>query len=221
VYDAAHPTEIRVRRSRARYLCPEYSTPALALSRTTEEGAGLRRRFGAIAVEPDAADGLAALMSGGFDLLHFAGHRRWTTGRDRREELLLGGYRDDDVTPTGHYADADARRDLAARPATEATAPIVMLNACDLGRLPSGEHGLGGFAEAFLRGGAGAVVCRGWSVDDEPASPFVEAFYAALADGSTISAAARAGRSAARTAGDVSALAFAVFAHPDARVRVE
>lgn len=221
VYDTPHPTAIRVRRSRARYLCPEYSTPALALARTAGEGDVVHRRFGAIAVEPDAADGLAALMSGGFDLLHFAGHGRWTSGADRRQELLLGGYRDDDATPTGRYTDADARRDLPHRPASEATRPIVVLNACDVGRLPSGDPGLGGFAEAFLRGGAGAFVGCGWSVGDEPASRFVEAFYDELAAGSTIARAARAGRDAATAAGDASALAYAVYAHPDARVRVE
>ena len=61
----------------------------------------------------------------------------------------------------------------------------------------------------------------GWSVGDEPASRFVDAFYDELADGSTISRAARAGRAAASAAGDASALAYAVYAHPDARVRVE
>lgn len=221
VYDTPHPTSIRVRRSRARYLCPEYASPVLALTRTAGEGEVVHRRFGAIAVEPDAADGLTALMSGGFDLLHFAGHGRWTAGADRRQELLLGGYRDDDATPAGRYTDADARRDLPHRPASEVTTPIVVLNACDVGRLPSGDPGLGGFAEAFLRGGAGAFVGCGWSVGDEPASRFVDAFYDELADGSTISRAARAGRAAASAAGDASALAYAVYAHPDARVRVE
>ena len=69
--------------------------------------------------------------------------------------------------------------------------------------------------------GAGAFVWRGWSLDDDPASPFVEAFYDALVAGSTIEQAANAGRAAARAAGDPSGLAFAVYAHPEARLRIE
>ncbi|GGI48617.1 hypothetical protein BCL57_003320 [Agromyces flavus] len=220
VVGAPHPTSIRVRRTRARYLCPQYAEPDLALSRTSAEGEAVARRFGAIAVEPDAASGLAALMSGGFDLLHFAGHARWSPRPEHRQEVLLGGFRPDDTGLAARYSDADARRDLRKRPESE-TSPLVVLNATDLGRLPAGRTCRTGFAEAFLRAGAGAFVWRGWSLDDDPASPFVEAFYDAFVEGSTIEEAAKAGRTAAREAGDPSGLAFAVYAHPEARLRIE
>jgi hypothetical protein len=220
VVGAAHPTSIRVRRSRARYLCPQYADGDLALAGTAAEGEAVEQRFGAIAVEPDAAAGLAALMSGGFDLLHFAGHWRWSPRPERRQEVLLGGFRADDAGLRARYSDADARRDLRKRPEAE-TSPLVVLNASDLGRLPSGRPCRNGFADTFLRAGVGAFVWRGWSLDDEPASPFVEAFYDALIAGSTIEQAANAGRAAARDAGDPSGLAYAVYAHPEARLRIE
>ncbi|MFE5673073.1 CHAT domain-containing protein [Agromyces sp. NPDC056523] len=215
-----HPTSIRVRRSRARHLSPQYADPDLALAGTAAEGEAVEQRFGAIAVEPDAATGLAALMTGGFDLLHFAGHARWSPRPEHRQEVLLGGFSADDAGLRARYSDADARRDLRKRPESE-TSPLIMLNAADLGRLPSGRPCRTGFAEAFLRAGAGAFVWRGWSLDDDPASPFVEAFYDALIAGSTIEQAANAGRAAARKAGDPSGLAFAIYAHPEARLRIE
>ncbi len=84
----------------------------------------------------------------------------------------------------------------------------------DIGRLPSGPAALGGFPEAFLRGGAAAFVGCSWAVGDDPASTFVEAFYAALADDdATIADATRAARRAAATT-PTSPIAYAVYAHP-------
>ncbi|HET6673538.1 MAG TPA: CHAT domain-containing protein, partial [Agromyces sp.] len=119
--------------------------------------------------------------------------------------------------------DAQLRRDLPDRGVTDAAAagPLVFLNACDLGRLPSGPASLGGFPEAFLRGGAAAFVGCSWAVGDDPASTFVHTFYETLADGTaTIAEAARAARRAARDASDLTDLAYAVYAHPRARIRI-
>lgn len=220
VVGTPHPTSIRVRRSRARYLSPQYADPALALPGTAAEGAAVEQRFGAIAVEPDAAAGLAALMSGGFDLLHFAGHARWSPRPDHRQEVLLGGFHPDDTGLSARYSDADARRDLRKRPAAE-TSALVMLNACDLGRLPAGETCRRTFAEAFVRAGAGAFIGRDWSLADDPSSPFVTTFYDELLAGATIEQAAKAGRAAASAAGDLSGMAFTVYAHPEARIHLE
>ncbi len=224
VYDTAHPTDMRVEPDRVRYVCPEYAEHHLHLTHTTEERRFLEARFQATTVVPDDADGIAGLMHDGFDLLHFAGHGRWSNGTPQTQELLLAAFSEAEDVPLARYSDGELRRDLPDRGAADAAAagPFVFLNACDVGRLPSGPAALGGFPEAFLRGGAAAFVGCSWAVGDDPASTFVEAFYVALADGeATIADATRAARLAARDDADLSELAYAVYAHPRARIHLD
>ena len=49
---------------------------------------------------------------------------------------------------------------------------MVVLNACQVGRTGYQSTSIGGFAEAFLKGGAGAFVGTLWSVGDQPPSTF-------------------------------------------------
>lgn len=93
---------------------------------------------------------------------------------------------------------------------------MVFLNACQAGRAGYKLTGIGGFAQAFLKGGAGAFVGTLWSVGDEPAFSFGQAFYDALLGGKDISEATLLARDAARTAGDATWLAYAVYVHPHA-----
>lgn len=223
VYDTAHPTELQIARSRIRFVCPDYSEHRLRLTHTADERRLLIERFTAAAVDPDDADHLTALMQEGFDLLHFAGHGRWNEGSPQTQEVLLSAFSETDEVPGASYSDEQLRRDLPDRGVTDAAAagPLVFLNACDLGRLPSGPASLGGFPEAFLRGGAAAFVGCSWAVGDDPASTFVHTFYETIADGTaTIAEAARAARLAARDASDLTDLAYAVYAHPRARIRI-
>ncbi|KRE21569.1 CHAT domain-containing protein [Agromyces sp. Soil535] len=224
VYDTAHPTDLRVAPERVRFVCPDYAEQHLRLTHTTEERRFLEHRFAAKSIDPDDADGIAGLMHDGFDLLHFAGHGRWSEGASPTQELLLSAFREAEDVPSARYSDGELRRDLPDRGATDAaaTGPFVFLNACDIGRLPSAPASLGGFPEAFLRGGAAAFVGCSWAVGDDPASTFVEAFYLALADDdATIADAARAARLAARADADLSELAYAVYAHPYAHIHLD
>lgn len=224
VYDTPHPTEFHVESARVRYVCPDYAEHALRLTHTAEERRMLEERFAATTIDPDDADGIAALMHEGFDLLHFAGHGRWNDGSPQTQELLLAAYRAQQEVPRARYSDDELRRDLPDVGSADAAAagPFVFLNACDVGRLPSGPASLGGFPEAFLRGGAAAFVGCSWAVGDDPAGTFVEAFYRALAeDDATIADATRAARLAAHEEADLSELAYAVYAHPRARMRID
>ncbi len=223
VYDTAHPTELRIRHGRAHFLYPAYTAPGLVLGRTGADGEGIRSHFAARAVEPADAGALGGLLSHGFDLLHLAGHLRWSPTTPRRQELLLGGFDPDAPVAGSSYSDGDARRDLPDHPIPDAAGgPVVILDASDLGRLPPPDAvGLGGFPEAFLRGGAGAFIGCAWSVGHEPGGRFGDAFSDALLAGGTIASATREARAAARAAGDLSDLAYTVFAHPEARVRVD
>lgn len=82
---------------------------------------------------------------------------------------------------------------------------------------------IGGFAEAFIRAGAGAFVGTLWSVGDGPARTFTESLYRTLLDGGSMAGATRIGREAARAAGEATWLAYVVYGHPalggDGRVR--
>lgn len=223
VYDTAHPTQLDIAPERVRFVCPDYADRRLRLTHTGEERQFLEHRFGATTIDPDDADGISGLMHEGFDLLHFAGHGRWSAGSPQAQELLLSAFSEVEDVPLARYSDGELRRDLPDRGRVDDadTGPFVFLNACDIGRLPAGPAALGGFPEAFLRGGAAAFVGCSWAVGDDPASTFVEAFYVALADGETIADAARIARKAARDEADLSELAYAVYAHPRARVHLD
>lgn len=223
VYDTAHPATLNIARPRVRCVCPDYRDERLHLTFARDEGDLLTKLLGATPVDPADADGIAALVHDGFDLLHFAGHGRWTDASPPSQQLLLGAYRPDTERRQASYSDRDLRRDLPEHAMTDASAgPFVFLNACDLGRrLPTGPASLGGFAEAFLRGGAAAFIGCSWTIGDDPASQFVRDFYKHLLDGtSTIAEATRSARQAAVKAADLSDLAYAVYANPYARVIV-
>lgn len=221
VYDTAHPQRIPVSAERVLTVSPAYADERLRLERTAEEVAELRARFSGITPAPEDRGQLSTSITAGFDLLHFAGHGRWRAGDPACQELLLAAF-SEPVAPDGSsYAETDARADLPDRVIAdpEAPGPFVFLSACDVGRLQSGATGLGGFAEAFLRGGAAAFIGCSWAVRDDVASRFVTEFYRALFDeGLPLAQATRLARAACRDAGDLSALAFTVFADPRARL---
>ena len=60
------------------------------------------------------------------------------------------------------------------------THPVVVLNACQVGRQDYQLTGIGGFADSFLKRGAGAFIGTLWSVVDETARTFTETFYQTL-----------------------------------------
>jgi len=74
--------------------------------------------------------------------------------------------------------------------------------------------GIGGFARAFLRRGAGAFIGTLWSVGDSPAREFTEEFYLRLKSGNMIAEAA----GKARTEGDATWLVYVVYGHPHAKL---
>ncbi len=95
---------------------------------------------------------------------------------------------------------------------------VIVLNACQAGRLGFKLTGIGGFAQAFLKRGAGAFVGTLWSVVDQPARTFVETFYSELLKEASLAEATITAREEARQAGDATWLAYAVYGHPHARV---
>lgn len=224
IYNTPHPRTLRVSAGRARYLCPRYADTELALVDAEQELDYLISDFAATELVPGDADSIRALLkSGAIDLLHFGGHGLTDEAADPpRQQLLLANFMRSAAESPDAYSLEDLRRDLPNRPplAFQDPGPLVVLNSCRLGRPPAKHSEQGGFAEAFLRGGAAAFVGCLWSVGDEPARDFVRAFYAGLRAKKSIAKATIDARREARKSGDTSWLAYTVYAHPDAHVEV-
>ncbi|WP_194397448.1 CHAT domain-containing protein [Microbacterium atlanticum] len=220
MYGTPRPTVVPVDATRVLAIAPEYVNPDYRLPRAGEEVAALATL---LAAAPRSAADPAQLreqIASGFDLLHFAGHGRWRDAAPPGQEIAFATWSEED-DGSAAYTDSDARRDLPELEdaAAAASAPFVFLSACDVGRLRSGATGLGGFAEAFLRGGVGVFIGCSWAVRDDVTAAFVRTFYEqTLGEHATLGDAVLAARRAAREAGDLTSLAFTVFADPRARL---
>ncbi len=212
-----YPDRLVVRPGRARYVIPNYPLDRDKLPEAQAEIDYLVKAFQATPVTPDSQSVRKLLATpGSFDLLHFACHGTSDYGKSSVATLELEGriengkYVEDVISEKtvgqqGHFAEDGSR-------------PMVVVNACQSGRLGFKLTGVGGFAEAFLRRGAGAFVGTLWSVSDQPARTFTEMLYTSLLDGSTLAAATVAAREKARTAGEGSWLAYVVYGHPFTRL---
>lgn len=205
------PQQLRLRAGKGRYVIPHYPHPDYALPATVVEEKFLREELGAKRVLPTAQAVRTLLQQPGpLDFLHFAGHGEASLGNIANAQLLL----------EGRVEGADYLREYLGASTVEQYAnfsksrPLVFLNACQAGRTGYQLTGIGGFARSFLLRGASAFVGALWSVGDQPASTFTQAFYRQLRDGATLAQATTAARETARQAGDATWLAYAVYGHP-------
>ena len=213
------PVQLRIRDKRARYVIPNYPHPDWVLPDTAKERAFLEAKFAATAVEPQPNEVRTLLsQAGAFDLLHFACHGEADQDNSGNARIVLEGrVEGTNYIPTRF--DASTVEAFARLRGQDGTQPIVFLNACQAGRAGYKLTGIGGFAQAFLRAGAGAFIGTLWSVGDEPAFCFGKVFYEALLNGQTVPQATTAARAAARQAGDATWLAYVVYAHPHATLQ--
>jgi hypothetical protein len=211
------PASLRIREGRARYVIPDYPHPQWKLPMTAEERRYLEQNFQATPIEPQPNPLKAALAKPGtFDLLHFACHGEAESDAITHARIVLEGrVEGGQFVPT--HMPASTVETFARLKGADGVQPIVFLNACQAGRAGYQLTGIGGFAQAFLKAGAGAFVGTLWSVEDQPAFHFGKAFYDALRGGDTISEAAIKAREAAR-ATDATWLAYVVYGHPHGRV---
>jgi CHAT domain-containing protein len=204
-----------VRSGKARSLVPSYKDPMFALTEPVFEAQFLTDRFKATKVTATPNGVRTLLRSGGFDLFHFSGHGAADPNDILDAKLLLQGLkRAGTVEP--QYLGATTVSENASWAAKGAAGPVVVLNACQVGRAGELLTTVGGFAKAFLDAGASAFVSCLWSVQEQPSRLFVEKLYDELLAGSTISLATTRAREVARKAGDATWLAFVVYARPDA-----
>jgi formylglycine-generating enzyme required for sulfatase activity len=149
---------------------------------------------------------IQALASGEYDAWHFTGHGFAAEDNPDLWKLEL------DMGQTLSAADLYGQ----ARTLGIKNPPLVFLNACHSGRGAASLTGLGGFAYAFLKAGAGAFIGSHWSLNDNRAYSFADAFYTSFLGGDPIGEAVRKARQQLRDAypGSPDWLAYTVFADP-------
>jgi hypothetical protein len=220
LYEAGWPPdELRIREGRARYVIPQYPVEKYVLVGAQQEATTLQQLFGAVSVTPQPTPVRDLLSEKSFDLLHFACHAGAEGDDVSKGRILLEG-RIEIVDKERKYIPAtidatvvDAYADMKE---ADGTRPVVVLNACQAGRAGYRLSSIGGFAQSFLKGGAGAFIGALWSVGDEPARTFTEEFYRQLLNKETVAKAATLARDKAKAEGDATWLAYVVYAHPNA-----
>jgi hypothetical protein len=211
------PDHLKIRKKRVRYVIPKYPDERYRLLEAEEEAKFLRAQFKAVEVEPQP-NTVRSLLSkpGEFDLLHFACHGAAEQDNISNGRLMLEG-----GVENGQYVPAFLSTTIAEQYSnlrTDENRPMVVVNACQAGRAGYKLSGVGGFAHAFLTGGAGAFVGTLWSVGDSPARVFTETLYKELLNGSNLSEAAIKARAAAQKEGVATWLAYVVYGHPHMKI---
>lgn len=154
-----------------------------------------------------------ALASGRYDALHFAGHGLLSDSeypeREGRNPERMSLRLDSGEQLLPRYL-ADRARSLGRR------RPWVFLNACHSARGLYALNSLGGFATAFLKADAGALIGTHWAVRDESAAAFAQALYDYFGEGLPLGEAVRKARIwfSKKYPGDPSFLAYVVYGHP-------
>ncbi len=220
LYEAGWPPNgLRIREGRARYVIPKYPLKEYVLVGAQQEATDLQQLFGAVSVTPQPSPVRDLLSEKSFDLLHFACHAGAEGDDVSKGRILLEG-RIEQVGNEMKYIpatiDATVVGEYANMQEADGTRPVVVLNACQAGRGGYRLSSTGGFAQSFLKGGAGAFIGALWSVGDQPARTFTVEFYRQLLNKETVAKAATLARAKAKSAGDATWLAYVVYAHPNA-----
>ena len=173
--------QLQARAGKVFSVCPEYEDPSLDLAEVQAEAQFLTTTFGATAVHATEQKVRQLLRRrGGFDLLHFSGHGLADQGNIGEAKIVLAG-RTVGGALVSDYLTSTTVAENAKFGNRSGAGPLVVLNACQVGRSGEELSSLGGFARAFLEAGASAFVSCLWSVNQTPARIFVETFYRAAA----------------------------------------
>lgn len=209
---------LQVREGRARYVIPDYPLAEYKLAQAALEADFLVENFHATPIEPQPAAVREAISHPGtFDLLHFACHGTAEQDNIVNAQIVLQGRIEGANYIPAYFSatTADAYADLK----NGDEGPIVLLNACQLGLSGYKLTGIGGFSEAFVKGGAGLFIGALWSVGDSPARAFSEEFYRRLLAGDDVAEASIRARACAGQAREATWLAYVVYGHPHAKLK--
>lgn len=150
------------------------------------------------------------LEAGDYNWIHVASHGKFystSPDKDSRIELPNG----ERVTPQDIVGLEIERHIRQERPG-------FIFNVCHGGRQGYSPAGLAGWANRLLSNGSGLFISPMWPAGDTCALIFSKVFYKELFEGHTVADAVQAGRAAARTSGDLTWIAYSVYAHPNARL---
>ncbi len=188
------------------------------LSAVSREGSDLKalmQQAGVCDTSPPAntlAQVTALLESGDYDWFHLASHGEFAAANsDLDSALRLDG--NQPFTPSSLIG-PEVQGHLFQR------RPGFVLNACHTGRQGLALTQLGGWANRLVGSGAGLFMGPLWTVTDESARRFARHFYALLLEGDTVAQALHGAREVIRQTGDPTWLAYSVYAHPNARLRI-
>lgn len=146
------------------------------LQKAPEEAEWVSERFRGTVVEPAIRVRLDEMLrERPVGLLHFIAHGK--ADPNEPQTLLL----DDDAVFNALQVRAMEGLESACR----TKAPLVFLNACEVGRVTPALVGAGGFASEFVRAGARCVVAPIWSVKDSLAHEVAVMFYEAALEAPT------------------------------------
>ncbi|MEP7112838.1 MAG: CHAT domain-containing protein, partial [Ilumatobacteraceae bacterium] len=180
------------------------------LEHAEAEAATLVERYHAVGVDAVTDKVVGCLLGDpAADVLHFSLHGKYDPGSAKQGLVLVDG---DVIDP------------LVVKGGSLAKAPLVFLNACQVG---TGQETLGdyaGLAESFLFAGASAVVAPLWSINDAAARALAERFYSRAFAGETVAEIVRAERAAFGKGDEPNSstlVAFQFFGHPEMRLEME
>lgn len=207
------PTQqLNIRKGKAKYIIPQYENEEYQLPAGPKEASYLKKAFTAKEVVPDTLTITKLLRSGDFDLLHFCCHGGADLANITYAKLLLKEVNvNGELKPT--YLTQIAVEECG-NISKDGNRPLIVVNACETGRLGNGLTGYGGFAKAFLNAGAGAFVGSLWSIEDNAAVSFITTLYDELKTGKTLAEATIAARKRASKEPDSAWISYVVYGHP-------
>jgi CHAT domain-containing protein/pimeloyl-ACP methyl ester carboxylesterase len=192
---------------------PGAAREGAALAPLLARGADVERLAGRAATR---ARIVAALRSGEFDVLHFAGHGFFDAGNPGASGLICAG----DELFRG--SDLDRVADLPA---------LVFFNACEAARVrrrgaPARRRAAqrspsSSLAEAFLVGGVANFLGTHWPVSDDAALAFSTGLYGALLDGESLGVAVLGAREAVAATGSTDWADYVHYGNPEFRLGPE
>lgn len=167
---------------------------------------GLREDGRTVDVLPPVRDDvLAAMENGAFDAWHFASHGEWQDNDPTGAEIRLSLEESIKLRDVAHEA-----RNFCSNH------PLVVLNACHLGRGGRGLVSWSGWTARLVQMEAGAILGALWPVEDQASVRFVRTFYEAFFAGAPLAEAVQRARSQTREEFPEAStwLAFVAYGHP-------
>jgi hypothetical protein len=152
---------------------------------------------------------LSKIETGHYDWVHVAGHGSSSVSGDAPLWLEDGA----SIVPDELFGPKLEGNIIRRKPA-------FVFNACRVGRGGWELRRISGWASFLIGANASLFLAPLWNVTDDLAELFIAAFYRAIENELPLGEAVREARKAAAREGDPTRLAYSIYGHPNATVRV-